>query len=338
MHTTLNIHKYLSLGIPLVLLGVLAFLMRASFTAGSPALHLAITVDLLLTVPLVYFLLIRKTDIPKSTVIPVMVAGLLLGLYLLPKNAQTYLLVFKTWALPVIEVFVLALVITKVSKAVSRYKKLNGTSPDFFSALKEACAGLLSKRLVLPFATEIAVLYYGFVRWSPRATRENEFTYHKNSGTPALLGAFVLIIGIETFALHFLLIRWSLFAAWLLSALSIYTALQVIGFARSLSKRPIAISAHSLSIRYGILNEAEILLSNIEGVDLSKKPLKKDRLTRMLSPLGALESHNVLLYVKNEEVLTGLYGIKKRFKVLALHLDKPLVFEEKIQAALLRNA
>ncbi|MGJ3234172.1 hypothetical protein [Marivirga sp.] len=308
--------------------------MNSPIIQGNQALSMGISVDLVLTVPLIYFLLIRKTKIPNTTVIPVIVIGLILGFYFLPKESQTYLVLFKTWALPVIEVSALFFVIIKILSAVKTYKELKGVSPDFFTTLKNTCYQILPKRLAIPFTTEIAVIYYGFINWRSRPLQENEFTYHKNSGTPALFGATILIIAVETFAIHFLLAQWNNVFAWVLTALSIYMAIQVLGFAKSLSKRPISINQNSLSLKYGILNEVEISFSDIAKIERSSKPLDKNEFTKMLCPLGELESHNMIIHLKNENELIGLYGMKKKFKVIGLFVDQPQDFKEAIEKAL----
>ena len=298
-------------------------------------MELAITVDLLITIPFIYFLLIRKTDIPKTTVIPLMVIGLFVGSYFLPQESQTYLSIFKTWALPIIELSILSFVVIKVRAAIKSYKQLKDASPDFYSTLISVCHEILPQKLVMPFATEVAVMYYGFINWKSRPLQENEFSYHKKSGTPALFGAFIFIIAIETVAFHFLLIRWSTLAAWILTGLSVYTAIQIFGFAKSLSQRPITINTSSLTLRYGILNEVEIPFTNIESIELSQTALEKDPLTKTLSPLGELESHNVVIHLKSSSHLVGLYGMRKEFKVLGLYVDEPVNFKEKVEEFLL---
>lgn len=323
-----------SFGIPLVLFGALIYIMKSSFLPGNDILNFAISVDLLVTVPLVYFLLVRKTTIPKTTVIPVIVVGLLLGTHFLLQDGQTYLNLFKTWALPVIEISILTFIVFKVRRAIKKYKRFQGLTPDFFTALKNICYEILPKKLVIPFATEVAVIYYGFINWKNRTINKNEFTYHKKSGTPALIGAIIFLIGIETFVFHLLLSKWSLTAAWIFSGISIYTAIQMFGFARSLSNRPISINEKYLSLRYGILTEVDITLSDIESIELSKKPIEQGGLTKKLSPFGELESHNVIITLKEENTLTGIYGIKKKFKAIGLHIDEPTEFKEKINNAL----
>ena len=297
--------------------------MKSPLLGNSDSFTLAITIDLLLTVPLVYLFLIHQTEIPKTTAVPVMIIGLLIGSYFLPKESQTYLALFKTWGLPINELSVLSYVVLKVRSAIGKYKHLKGVKPDFFSALKSTCREILPKAAVMPVVTEVSVIYYGFLNWRTRTLEKNEFTYHKESGTPALLGAFIFIIVIETFVLHLLLAKWSVIAAWILSGLSIYTALQVLGFARSLTKRPISIDVDSLSLRYGILN-VELISTPIENPSFIK-----------LSPLGEMESHNTIIRLNQEHVLTGLYGAKKRFKILGLHVDEPVRFKEQLDRVLL---
>ncbi len=310
------------LGIPLSILAGLVLLIQSSFfVAGDNPMALGITLDLLLTVPVVYLLLIRKSNIPKTTAVPVMLLGLLVGTYFLPVDSQIYLNLFKSWGLPLIELGVVTFVALKVYRTVRRYKANKGSSPDFFRTLTQTCREVLPAKIAIPFANEIALFYYGFLHWKKRPLQSHEFSCHKLSGTPLLLGVFIFIIGIETFAMHLLIAKWSDLAAWILSGLSIYTGFQIFGFARSLAKRPTTIQNNQLHLRYGIMGEVDIPLADIEQVECSRKLIPEDSAIVYLSPLGSFESHNVLLYLKKEHMLSGLYGAQKPFQVLALHLD-----------------
>jgi hypothetical protein len=329
--TILFNRNLIAFGIPLMLLGIIIVLMQTTVLSGNDTLNLAITIDLLLTVPLVYFLLIRKSEIPKTTVVPVMIIGLLIGSYFLPAENQTYLDLFKTWALPILELSVLTFVVFKLRKALKSYKKLKHQSPDFYDTLKNVCTEILPKKLILPFATEVAVFYYGFISWKTKVPSSNEFTQHKKSGSPSLMGGLIMVVAIETIALHFLLAKWSPVLAWVLTGLSIYTAIQVFGFVKALTQRLTAITKDKLFLRYGIMNEAQIPINEIESVVLSTDGLEKGKLSRVLSPLGELESYNVIIQLKQESTLIGLYGIKKQFKTIGLFIDEPHAFKERIE-------
>ncbi|GMN10547.1 hypothetical protein MTsPCn9_24770 [Croceitalea sp. MTPC9] len=338
MNKVLPLNRNLiNFGIPLLLLGILILVIKSSFLNGNDTLSFAITADLLLTVPFVYFLLIHKSKIPKTTVIPVMLVGLLVGSYFLPKESQTYLEVFKNWALPIIELSILFFIILKIRKAIKTYKRLHNKSLDFYTILKDTCSEILPKKLVIPFATEVAVFYYGFINWRKSVLKPGEYSYHKNSGTISLLVAIIFIIGVETVVLHILLAKWSAIAAWILSILSIYTAIQLFGFLKSMLKRPILIENNTLYLRYGIMNESVVPIKAIDSVELFTKGIKLDRETRKLSFLGELESHNVMIRLKKEHTLTGLYGIKRNFKVLVLHVDNKIEFVNQLNNALEQN-
>ena len=183
------------------------------------------------------------------------------------------------------------------------------------------------------FATEIALFYYGFISWKKREIREDEFSYHRDSGAVAVLFVFMFIILVETSVVHILLLRWSPLAAWIISILSIYSATLIWGVARSMSKRPIAIEAGELILRYGLLSESAIKLESIASIELSTKPLEFDHETRKLSPLGDFENHNVVIYLNNENTLNGLYGFKKTYKTIALHIDEKELFKTRIENA-----
>ena len=116
MNKTLNIQKSLIIfSIPLLIIASMAVLTySALFTTHSNELSLAITIDLLLTTPFIYFLLIRKTTIPKTTVVPFVIIGVVVCSFILPSENQYYLSLFKTWVLPIIEVSVLSYIIYNI--------------------------------------------------------------------------------------------------------------------------------------------------------------------------------------------------------------------------------
>ena len=322
-------------GVPLlIILASILLVLSPAFTEYSNQLAIGITLDLLITLPLVYFLLIRKTKIVKTTVVPVLVLGMVICSIFIPEEHQSTLNIFKTWALPLIEFAVVFYIIYKVRNAIKHFKKHNDNSKDFFETLKETCTEIMPRILVTPFATEIAVFYYGFFSWKKRKLKANEFSYHKDSGTIALLIALMLIIVVETTGLHIWISKWSPVVAWILTILSVYTLLQVFGFTKSMFMRPINIQHGKLHLRYGIMSETKIAIENIESIVQSTKTIEDTEDALKLSLLGELESHNVIITLKNEAQLTRLYGIKKPYKVLALHVDDKNAFVQHVQDAL----
>ncbi|MBK6263746.1 hypothetical protein JKA74_01760 [Marivirga sp. S37H4] len=329
----------IALALPLLLFLALILLAKSTaFSQHTSALSLGIIADLLFTIPLVYFLLIRKTKIPNTTVVPVLIIGVIIGSLIIPIENQYYLALFKTWALPFIELAILSFIIFKVRKAVKAFRSQKETTPDFFTALKDSCYELLPRGAVMPFATEVAVMYYGFISWRKRILKPNEFTHHKNSGAIALLAVFILIVLVETFVIHLLLVRWSNIVAWIFTGLSLYTAMQVWGIIKSIPKRPYVLENNQLKLRYGILNETTIDLKNIESIEAFSKSIEKEDGIAKLSPLGELESHNLLITLKEENTLIGLYGIKRNYNKLAIFVDQKNEFKKMLEAAILSTS
>lgn len=328
-------HPLITFGVPLLLMLSMALLSHSSWFLQHPeTLSTAITFDLALTVPLVYLFLIWKRPVPKTTTIPVFVAGLILASYSIPAEHQFYLAIIKHWMVPVVELAALTLVALKAGKVRKAYKAQKNSSLDFHTAIRQVAREVFPQRVDKIFAFEISLLYYGFLHWKTRKLKDNEFSYHRKSGTVAILAVFIGIIWIETFVIHILLQQWSPLAAWILTGISLYSGFQVFGMLRSLSKRPVSIREGALMLRYGIMGEACIPLENIRSIALSSKQFNQDEHSRKLSPLGDLEGHNVLIHLKDKNLLEGLYGTKKRVTTIALHIDEKERFTEALSEAM----
>lgn len=327
-------HRYLPLAIPLIMFSALVLLIRSSLyqTAGTD-LSAFVTIDLLLTVPFLYFLGVRKTEIPNLTVMPVLVTGLLIGTFLLPASDQTYLDLFKSWGLPVIELGVMTFVGLKTRKAILTYRKLKTGSPDFYATVKATCAEVFPGKVANLMAAEITLIYFGFLKWKKRPVATNEFTHHKRSGTNALLGIFIMIIAVETIATHLLLSLWSPVLAYILIALSIYSMFQIFGFMKSLSQRYSTLYENELTLRFGMMNETTIPLAEIENIEYSRASNKDDEQAISLSLLGEFEGHNTIITCRSEQTLYGLYGLTKTYRKLALNIDDKDGFTAKVDGA-----
>ncbi|MEO1052469.1 MAG: hypothetical protein AAFX87_17690 [Bacteroidota bacterium] len=324
MQRTLPFHSNLiTFGIPVLLILSMVGLAYSSWFQSNPSeLALGITFDLTLTIPIVYLILIWKKDIPKITAVPFYIAGLIVASYVIPTQHQQALSQIKQWVVPVVELGVFLFVVLKMRSLRIRFKAQQKTIPDFFSAMKEASMEILPGKVGSFFAMEISTFYYGFFNWKKPAIKANQFTYHKESGSVALLYVVMLLVVVETAIIHLLVEQWSDLAAWILTGISVYSGLQVFGMARSMDKRPISLEDDHIHLKYGILAEAAIQYDNIADVELSVKDLdEEDKSVRKLSPLGQLESHNVLIHLKEEDTIHGLYGMKKTCKTLALHVD-----------------
>ncbi|MFT4606298.1 MAG: hypothetical protein ACI9W4_003048 [Rhodothermales bacterium] len=318
---------------PVLVLTVVLVALSPQFEENGRALSLAVTLDLLLTVPFVYWLLVRRTKIPSLTTIPVFVLGILLAGIILPPENQQLLSLAKVWVLPLVEVGVALLVFFKGRAAWKNARSRSATNPDMFSVLVGVCSDIFPERLAYLAATEIGMFYYGFCAWKKPTLGPAQFTGYRTSGTIAVLSILLMMIVVEMTALHFLVALWSSLAAWILTGLSLYAGLQVFGFARSLTRRPIEFEDGQLILRYGLLSQTSIQLDNIDSIDLSKKAVMDTDKTAFLSPLSALEKHNVVLGLKKPETLIGPYGTKTSYSTIAFHVDERERFDQHLRLA-----
>ena len=313
-----------------LILGCIYVAKSPLFEANPSQLSWAITFDLLVTTPFIYFLIIRKRKIPKTTLVPVFIVGIVVASIVLPSEHQYYLSLVKTWFLPFLELAVISYLIFTIRKAFKKIKDNQSTTPDFFTSAKQAAEDILPKGISTAFATELSLFYYGFISWKKRELSNSEYSYHQTTSTRMVLGVFIFLIIIEATAVHLLLQTWSSTTAWILTILSIYGGFQIYGILRSLSKRPIAIDSDGLNLRYGVMKDVTIPLNKITAVKLETKSLEKEEDLIFLSPFKDMEGNNVLIEVGEPMEISGFYGLKKTFKKIALYVDEPKRFVEEI--------
>ena len=314
----------------LLLIGYLTVQLPV-FSAKPSLLSFGITFDFLVTIPFLYYLIIRKTTISNQSVSVLVTINLILLSLILPKQNQLYIHYFTNWIAPVFEVIILFFILKKVKRSLQKVKNTNSDVSDFFSVLKAVSQDVLPKRLAIFFTTEIAAFYYGFINWKTKKLSENEFSYHKKNTIITTLIAFIFVAIIEISTIHHILIKKNAFIAWLLFVLSIYTILQLIGFMRAMPKRPIVITDKGILLRYSILAEAFIPFNNIKDISINTKEISDKDSFQYLSPFGKMEGNNVQIMLINSVVVTGFYGKKSEVTNLVLFVDKKEDFVVNVQ-------
>ena len=180
------------------------------------------------------------------------------------------------------------------------------------------------------------MFYYLFFSWQKKELNKNEFTYHKKSGIKSVLMVLIFVAFAETFVMHLFLMEFNKTVAWVLFGVSIYTGLQIISFTRSISKRPVVIDflKKRLFLRYGFFSETTIPIEQIEKIEFNKRSLPDDKSIVKLSPLGMLDSHNIILHLNQENTLSGIYGISKKYNKIAINIDEKEKFQKVLNSML----
>ena len=330
-----NKQIYLAFGLPLLIFGLMFLLTWQSFYQVNSQLFIAITYDLTITAPLLYFLMIRKTAIPNLTVVPVFLLGLLIGNLILPEAHQQHLDGMMTYVFPLFELFVVGTIVYKSSQVVKNFKG-HPAKDDFYArALMATKATIGDHKIAHLLAFEISAFYYAFFVWKHKTLASNQYTSYKRNGIGAMFWAVIMILSIETVAVHLLLERWSPLVAWLLTLGSLYMNLQIFAHLKALKQRYTTLLPDQLMIRNGLLGACEIPLDLIERVELSRKEIKDDeRIVHKATVLENLESHNLCLYLKEQQQLRLPYGKEIPYDVLCVFIDEKDCFYNDLRLAM----
>src|SRR3954470_12070789 len=147
------------------------------FREHAQQLSLAILADLLLTAPIVYYLVIRKTGISKLTVLRVFLAGVVLAGILLSKSNSQVLAFIKTWVSPIVEFGLISFIVWKFYTANQQLKESNGQVADFLFHCRAILTAVFgSERIAHVFASEISVFYYLFSKNDKGIDYKHKFT------------------------------------------------------------------------------------------------------------------------------------------------------------------
>ena len=158
-------------------------------------------------------------------------------------------------------------------------------------------------------ATELRVLSMVVIGWRKPAPA---FTVHRTNGWSLYAGVFGFLILVETAPVHIALASLvSVTAAWIATALSIYSALWVIGDALALRHGGLVIRGDELAITIGTRWRTVVPVADVVALEPAG-PSDLD-----LSILGA----NCVLRLRRPARVEGLFGRVRHASTIALSVD-----------------
>lgn len=294
----------------------------------------ALTLDLTLLVPLLYYLfLVRWRGWPVITVLPVFLVSVLTAGWLIPKT-QHHVLDLVGYAAVLAELAVVAVVVHKVLQLRRRFREKAASGMDVYESLRESARPVLGPVAGGALAYEAAIFYYAVAGWfrSPQPDAKS-FTVYRNVGYAALLVAVTIVLVVETVGIHMLVRMWSPVAAWILTGLSLYALIWLIGDFHALRLRPVQISGEMLHLRLGLRWTASIPLASIRAVLTSaddQKPvgIGKEHLKALL-----IGGANRRLELSEPVCAIGLYGFSRHVTTIDLQIDEPARFDAALDSA-----
>lgn len=305
-----------------LLLGIYAVMLLISgshlFERNSDLRAFAVTFNLTVTVPVLFYLLVvRNTFLHWLTIAPVFLLSLLGASLVLPQGEQHYLDIIKHLAAPAELLLVGFLGVKAVRACDGREPTVcqGATATTSSKGYKPHCVRLSRRGLRrISWRTRLPFSNYALFAWRTQpdvGKGEIGFSYHQKNGYGGILVAVTLVAAVEIVAVHFLVASWSTRAAWILSAVSVYGIVWLLGYSQAIRLRPILLSEQSLYVRIGLLWSARIPLTRIASVQ-PVQSIAENRSTAGYLHAVTLGNPQFLIELSKPVAVHGLYGYTKK--------------------------
>lgn len=308
---------------------------RVEASPRSDILAIAITIDLVVGVPLLYYLLIvRKKLLPLSSIVPVCILTLLALRFILPSSEQSFLR-FSDFLIPAIELTVAVFLLFKLRRVIRDVRVARRHCLYFIDALRIGIRkSIKSDSVAAIMASEVSMLYLVFVGWFARFRTSRQdvsmYSYHRKSNF--LFWPLVALIIVETAGLHLVISIWTQTGAWIFTAISAYTLLWLVGHYHASRLQPMIVDDQFIYLRTGLIWRSQIPLDNISKI---RKPVKDDRQADGYVNVSLLGDPDVVIALREPDTLEGLFARKKKVRMIGVALDDPKALVEDVRDRIL---
>ena len=313
---------FVSLSLVLVLLETwIATRVEASPRPGM--LSIAIAIDLVVGVPLLYYLLlVRKKFLPLSSIVPVCILTLLTIRFILPSSEQSSLR-FSDFLIPAIELSVAGFVLFKLRHIIRDVRTARRECLYFPDALRAGIRKSIKSDFVAAIvATEGSMFYLVFAGWFARFRTSRQdvsvYSYHRKSSY--LLWALVALVVVETGGVHIVISIWTQTGAWVFTAISAYTILWLVGHFHAARLQPMIVDDRYIHLRIGLVWRTQMSLSNIVEV---RKRMQGDAELDGYVNVAMMGSPDIVVVLQEAVEIEGLFARKRKAKVVGIGVDEP---------------
>lgn len=303
-------------GVYATALAVVGQLSHMEARAGAVAV--ALTLDLVVVVPLAFYLLVvRRRALPIVTLVPILVLSVLGASRVIPAGHQQMLRLLEALALPM-ELALVGWIGWRAARALR--EACRDATADPIEQLGHAAFELTrSRRVAAVIASEIAVFWYAIGSWRARAhapVGAIAFSHHRRSGHAGIVLAFILVLAVEGLAVHFLLLTWSALAAWIFTIGTAYGAMWLIADFRATMLRPILVRDESIVFRAGFRFTLQVPLARIAAIGRERPQFGKESVN-----LTFLGTPTHWLTLSEPMVACGAYGFRRRVRAIGIEPD-----------------
>lgn len=301
-----------------------------AFATHTDLLAFAVTVDIVAGIPLLgYFILVRPRRAPAMVLAPLFLLALLLAHLILPESGKQYLRGVEL-LLPLLEIALLLYAISKVRKVLQRYRELRPTAVYPTDALEQSLHQILGNSPAIGIVlTEFSLLYYAIGGWflcyHPTHEQHRPFTYHLKSGYSTLAAMMIGLSLVEIPLVHLVVNHFNPIAAWILTLLTLYTILWIIGDYHAIRLHPLVLDEGQLHLRAGMRWRLSLAFDQIRLI----RPLHfQERQNKAILDLSIAGNGKWLIELNQPTTVRGLFGIKRVTEKIAFAVDDEKTFLE----------
>ncbi|WP_158989816.1 hypothetical protein [Mucilaginibacter sp. L196] len=250
----------------LCILAIGLFLMHKVAPLHQDAVASGFLFDMVITFPVAwYFLVIRPLKLRKWSILLVITCCCTVAYLILPAHQRHYILQLRELiALP--EVTLLIYTLSKIRHIRREYCQLQATLPDVAYNLPQSMATVMGNTTAIKIiASELTILCFGLFFWKkqPAITASHRFSIHREIAYASLFGVIISVCAIELVAFHLFLLHYSHITAFIVTILSIYGTLFLIGDFAAIIQSPVLILQDQILLRTGLRWRALVDTSNI---------------------------------------------------------------------------
>jgi hypothetical protein len=335
MRLTRSTSLSLFIALALALCGVELWVVTSpQFSPNAGIFSLVVTLDITLGLPLLYyFFVVRAYRLPRISLAAALLVSIVIAGAILPAAHQSYLGRLKL-LIPLIELALLIVLLVKARQLVGEYRTARRQEIYLIDALDAGVRRTLGDYPAMSLlVTEITLVFLACFGWlisfKPTRAGQRAFSYHRTSLYPIILVVMLALMAIETVGVHLLLQKWSDLAAWIVTGLSIYSLLWIIGDFQAARLHPIVLAGDRLHLRLGLRWRVTIDIADIEGI---RKPLRADEKRPDYVRFALAGTPQLVLRLKQPVVVKGLFGMRRTVSLIGVFVDQERAFREEIDA------
>jgi hypothetical protein len=305
-----------------------------AFATHPDLFALVITLDVVVGIPLLgYFFLVRTRRAPATVLVLLFLLAVLVANVILPESGKRYLKGIEL-VLPLLEIAMFLYVLSRVRKIIRAYRDIRPTSVYATDALEQSLQKVVGNVPAIGIVlTELSLVYYAiggwFARYAPTHPTYKPFTYHLKSGYGTIAALMIGLSCIEIPLMHLVIHQFSPIGAWILTILTLYTILWLVGDYQAIRLHPIVVEGNTLHLRAGMRWHVTIPLEAITTL----RPLHHtERSKKEVLDLSIAGNPRLLLELKNPVTVRGLFGMKRVTDKIAFAVDDDKAFLEAIEA------